>query len=115
MLYNKRWDLDEIGKILWDAADYIEQAGWTQHALETSNGRVCMLGAIIKSGANGSFNQYPAVERLAIHLGRKCGDLAGFVVTWNDYTCKSQEQAVEALRAAAKKVSSLALGALISQ
>ena len=77
MLYNKRWDLDEIGKILWDAADYIEQAGWTQHALETPNGRVCMLGAIIKSGANGSFNQYPAVERLATHLGRKCGDLAG--------------------------------------
>ncbi len=97
MLYDPKHDLDEIGKELWKAADYIEEHGWCRGTLKKEDGRVCIVGAI---NAAGRFHS-ECEHRLYFFLREKMLNLTFGVVSWNDKICKSKDEAVAALREAA--------------
>lgn len=46
MLQKPDWDLNEVGKTLWAAANYMEEHGHVKGVLRDEQGRVCLLGAI---------------------------------------------------------------------
>ncbi len=98
MLYDPKWNTDTTAEadVLLAAADYLEKWGWCQNAIRDSDGRACLLGALSLSISRiGKGNVVAAMNRLERHLKMS-------VDAWNDDICKSQEQAVDALRAAAQ-------------
>jgi hypothetical protein len=98
MLYNRGWDLDTVGRVLWSAADYMDEHGWYGHGALGPKGEVCMVSAISKAyGVEQIFGPVrdEAYERVRKHLGVRG------IVNWNDEVCRSKEQAVAALRGAA--------------
>ena len=50
MLYDKRWELDKAGKVLLEAAEYMEEHGWCREEFFDDTGAVCLLGAISAAG-----------------------------------------------------------------
>ena len=95
MLYNTEWDIDPAGKILLNAADRLLRHGWCQGYLSDGSGRNCMVGAIQKSAAAHVEGYGEAFRRLSDYLRTVA------IVDWNDTVCKSKEEAIDALRAAA--------------
>jgi hypothetical protein len=97
MLYDKKWDLSQASRDLLSAADYMDQHGWCQHIAENKAGEVCITGAI-DLGMHGerSSKRFQA----AYYQFRDAFGLMS-VMGWNDFDCKSKEQAVGALRQAA--------------
>jgi hypothetical protein len=93
--------------VLCRAAEVMEEVGWGQHDYLADDGRVCVLGACMVAAGGDPARCYRgngalfdvAVERLADHLHASAAFFS--VATWNDKHCKSQEQAVSALRVAA--------------
>jgi hypothetical protein len=100
MLYDKRWELDKAGKVLLEAAEYMEQHGWCRDEFFDDTGAVCLLGAIRRRQPRYSLggNSPPAL-RLQNRIYEKVGGY--LVATWNDEHCESKEQAVTLLRSAA--------------
>ncbi len=97
MLFDKRWELDAVGRVMFDAATYMDNHGWCQRARYRSDGSVCILGALVHI-TQGNFDlRAECRTRLMRHL--KMNEAA-----WNDSVCKSKEQAVAALRDAATSV-----------
>ncbi len=102
MLYNPQWQLDDVGRLLVAAADYMDQNGWCRSQIKDWSGRVCVLGAIYSARAIARSGSTPyvidfdahAVKRLSKHLGEWPAD-------WNDQKCMNAKQAADALRAAA--------------
>ena len=86
-------EIDEAGKILLDAADYIERHGWCQGAHENGQGEVCAMAAIYHCYRRGDLT---AMRRLQNYVGSR------YVGDWNDAPGRTKEQVVEALRAAAR-------------
>lgn len=84
------------------AATEIERRGWTRGTLIQKDGSVCIIGAltIVYSGT---------IDYLLLGSGGQAvWVLENFVrytpvSFWNDLVCTSQEQAVDTLRAAAKR------------
>jgi hypothetical protein len=93
-------EIDEVGKILLDAADYIELYGWCQKAYQNGLGNVCIMGALLH------VVQWPdhlqgweitgILPRLTKYLGVTRVD------NWNDAPGRTNEQVVAALRGAAR-------------
>jgi hypothetical protein len=92
-------EIDEAGKILLDAADYIERHGWCQNVYANEFGNVCVMGALLH------FVQWPdypegrakeIMPRLTKYLGVTRVD------NWNDAPGRTKEEVVAALRGAAR-------------
>jgi len=92
-------------------ADYIEKHGWCQHLGTMPDGRVCIMGAVIKTlhvDATENIPQLAALYKLQNeaellllqYLGIRrntCG-----VATWNDRFWRTKKQVLRALRRAGK-------------
>lgn len=102
--------VDAIGKILRDAADYIERHGWCQGALNNGE-RVCALGAVLMVTDEGIrsvncqtphvapwFTPNSPIRKAYLRLMNHLKQLPD---AWNDNPCRTAEQVVTALRAAA--------------
>ena len=99
MLYDKRWELDEVGKVLDAAADYIEGYGWCQYKLEDGRGRACLMGALLRVWSDETIeHRYAVLDRLAGLLGRSVNSIA----LWNDAPGRTKEEVIAALRGAAR-------------
>ncbi len=90
-----RPELDEAGKILRSAADYIEKHGWWQGCRGSHpHGKTCLMMSIW------------AIDSYAIEAADRVTHYLGFenraeAVQWNDAPERTKEQVVEALREAA--------------
>jgi hypothetical protein len=95
MLYDKKWDqklpqVDEVGRQLINAADYIEKHGWCQNTYWDEQGRVCALGAIRRANALTRDANDAAFKMLRF--------LDGSVHGWNDAPGRTKEEVVAVLR-----------------
>ncbi len=105
--------LDEVGQVMWKAADYLETHRWGQEDFVLANGAVCLMGALIKveSGEVHSANkenydpEYTcpiakmAMDRIANHLHVQG---MGNVFEWNDDDNRKKSEVIAVLRKAAK-------------
>lgn len=88
--------LDVGDQVLLDAADLLDADGWGQGwLLDVTTGHRCVDEALIEAAKRRGGN-WPRVAgqticRLDNFLGEPSAD-------WNDYVCRSQEQAASALR-----------------
>ena len=96
-------NIDEVGEILLEAANYIERHGWCQFRLATKEGEVCARGAIRRVLDISTDEvqvltreEAKAIWRLFEYLGQRS------VSNWNDYPGRTKEQVVAALRGAAR-------------
>jgi hypothetical protein len=97
---NKRIMDRRIGTALDAAADYMHEHGWARRELETDDGRVCLLGAIREAVI---YDDMPyAQERLRLYLCDVSGDAWTSIPSFNDTVCKTKQEAVMTLRAAAR-------------
>lgn len=99
MLLDPRWETNAKARaVLNAAADYIEEHGWCQHALQFE-GRVCVFGAINAAtcGDPGS------LDALAPDIIVRLRDTTGTcnIASWNDARHRTKEQVIWALRKAA--------------
>jgi hypothetical protein len=85
-------EICEEAKLLLKSAEMIEDRGWCQGNFEDKQGRMCLMGAL-KAAA-------PGMEAMGAYI-RLRDYLGGSVMSWNDGTCQSQDEAVAKLRAAA--------------
>lgn len=86
--------VDEVGRVLLAAADYIEAHGWCQGRVEDDAGNVCAIGGIDKA-CNGYWIRANTRERFRSYLGR------GLISNWNNAPGRTKEEVVHALRSAA--------------
>lgn len=103
--------IDELGKILLDAADVIEQQGWCQGRIKAHDGRVCALGAVASTLTDGKPHRVNDVRfaRAGVRLSRTIYgkipeddfDAAFLVARWNDDRLRTKEQVVAMMRRAA--------------
>jgi len=91
MLYNHRYDL--INKTLLDAADILEREGWCQFIQQNRQGQRCLTEAIMATSLPIRF-RHAAIQRLQDYLNE-------YVMEWNDYRCRTKQQAIAALKSAA--------------
>src|SRR6266853_4464401 len=95
-----RPELDEISHKMLAAVDLLKKDGWTTFTrLDPATGKRCLLGALDDVGAT-----YAATKRLAAVLPFVNGannSGAWKVANWNNYACKSAEEAADKLREAA--------------
>ena len=84
--------IDEVGKILLEAADYIERHGWCQNVYQNGLGNACVMGALLQVVRTTS-RDGKSLSRL-----RKYLDVTS-LENWNDAPDRTKEQVVEALRA----------------
>lgn len=102
----KKKDLfyDWIGETLNKAADVIEERGHTKYALQDSQGRVCLYGAInlALSGSATSFSVKVSntQHQFASRLGFQSASSA---IDWNNRNWRTQEEVINRLREAARK------------
>lgn len=98
MLFDPKWNtepkvVDAVGKCLLRAGDYMNWSDWCQGQYYDDDGRVCPLRAI-------SLVAETIEQRMEANM--RLGEYLGWPVDrWNDTICQTQEQAVEACRAAA--------------
>jgi len=98
MLYDKKWDKEIKTEEPWRqhlraAAAYMREHGWCRGETADDLGRVCLLGALMKT------ENMVASQVSSLQL-RKLIDVS--IPCWNDLICKSKEQAVAMLEAAAE-------------
>ncbi len=93
MLYDPKHDLDQVGKVMYRAADLLEERGWCRNTLWNEKGEMCILGAI-QTVANISDG---VEKRLSRYLGVPFFNM----VKWNNDICSSKEEVITLLREAA--------------
>lgn len=84
-------------KLLFDAADLIEERGWCQHTRQDESGAMCILGAISVAHDGDAHSQWstgPAGSLMASYLGTS-------PAPWNNEFGRTKEEVVAAMRAAA--------------
>jgi hypothetical protein len=93
MLQDPKWDearaqpqLNDMGQCLLQAADYIEKHGWCQGSAVKPDGRVCIVGALDRIGANTEYICYKLHERI------------GNVPIWNDKSYRTKDEVTGLLR-----------------
>ena len=98
-------NIDDVGKVLLEAADYIEWHGWCQHVVSNAKGEVCAMGAIAEClSRRGNGSSFAARERVWGYLSKYLnGSLPALALEiWNDMPGRTKEQVVAALRGAAR-------------
>lgn len=100
---------EQIADVLDDAADYIEKHGWCQSHLATPDGRVCAQGAIKAVTMSGGIWQWQPLDGvgMAAYVALR-GFVAGSVTGFNDTPERTEQEVLDAFRAAAKQQRSLA-------
>ncbi len=98
MLHDEKWDLDEDGKVIWDAANYIEEHGWCRGYYSSGEG-VCILGAY---RALGKSEGHKSLRRIADFLGTGDCGVGHAVVDYNDALGRTKEEVIAMLKQAAK-------------
>lgn len=94
--------INNVGDVLEATALHIEEHGWLQRQFINSTGAACVMGALKRVEAQSLDTRYGIYHADAIRAIIGIIGHDTLVVVWNDYHCKSQEQAVEMLRRAAK-------------
>ncbi len=91
---------EKVANVLDDAADYIEQHGWTRNRMQVF-GRVCSVGAIAKidMGSGGQAAQTALTGYLSDLLGEEIS-----IVRWNDGRAKNTVEVLDTFRGAAKRL-----------
>jgi hypothetical protein len=98
MLYDPRHDLDDAGKILWAAADDLEEIGWCQGTLVDRAGRLCVVGALKRHERDDNKRAlWEARRRLAEYVG------VSILPCWNDALGRTKEEVIAACRGAATR------------
>jgi len=102
-------EIDEAGKILSDAAEYIVRHGWCQCVVENPNGAVCALGAICHATNDMiaqrllAFSPPNTLARLKKVIGiARLDESWHDIQKWNDAPGRTKEHVVAALRGAAR-------------
>jgi hypothetical protein len=93
-------NIDNIGKVLLDAADYIERHGWIQRTYKTNAGKVCATGAIVLSSPRGPDFPVPVIINATARLKKYLG--VDHIPVWNDTPGRTKDEIVAALRGAAR-------------
>ena len=92
--------VDHVGQLLLEAADLIEQYGWTQRAYGNRWTGFCVHGALFFNHRQhgGTFDE-------TINASGRFADYVGTidVIGWNDAPWRTKRQVIDALRAAAHK------------
>ena len=91
--------LSEVGKVLWDAADYIEKHGWCQNLYGSAKGSVCLRGAIMQVAWRDAPLKHAALRHTDFFMGD--GDY-GASLRFNDAPGRTKEEVISALRSAAR-------------
>ena len=96
---------EAVADALDDAAGALEALGWCQGAFESVTGKRCALGAIEAAckqqgaGYVDAHLQMAAEHQLGTHIG-----IGHFCIPkWNDQPGRTEQQVLDALRAAAKE------------
>lgn len=95
--------LDEASKLLLKAASIIEERGWCQHNLQSSDGRLCLEGAIsfaYYGHAMGAFCD-PATRVAFDRMAAATSKDREAPHHWNDDKGRTKEEVVAKLRAVA--------------
>jgi hypothetical protein len=106
MLYDKKWDkevkvVDEVGKMILKAADWLEEHGWCQGWMDDDRGRSCAMGAV-----------WNVTKDMKIYVvaARRIGRAASIdygspssVVRWNDKPGRTAEEVMAIMRHAASQ------------
>lgn len=111
MLYDPRRGLDDIGRVMLDAAALIRERGHCKYVVER-DGRVCLLGAIatVMTGSADGFHQHRVTGRVIEMINpfpnefyaRMHHHLGGVdPVEWNNAPERTGEEVAAALEAAA--------------
>lgn len=84
-------------------AEYIEEHGWTQHVMQTDDGKVCAIGAV--RAVNGLYGRI-TWTRLGLAQVKALRHTIGVSVisTWNDHPATTQHDVTDMFRRAAKMV-----------
>jgi hypothetical protein len=98
--------VDAIDRTILAAADYMWARGWCRGQSEDSRGRVCISGAV--EAAVLTINDEHAPPEPGVLFGQAIERIEGYhggvyVVTFNDYQCKSKREALAFMRAAVKQ------------
>jgi len=117
MLYDKKWELDKVGKNMHEAADLLEKKGWCRYFLKKSkwhvepgapDGQMCILGVLGQVVAGNPYDLDDvkvAQAMVRVHKYLNLDDTFPFrqsqVVSWNNDNNRTQEEVVTALREAA--------------
>lgn len=99
MLYDPKYGLDGVGKLLWQAADLLEECGWCQHRIEDDYGRMCLVGSI-QAALRMSQRADPVFCHAVVYRLKRRLELP---VQWNDQPERTQEQVVDMLRELARE------------
>lgn len=89
--FTKAFALPSSRQYLMDTANYIREHGWCQNAVETTDGRVCVWGAIQKVGK-------PKEDTIMLLYSFLGVDSIGL---WNDLPGRTAEEVISAIEAAA--------------
>jgi hypothetical protein len=94
--------LDELSVRLLKAASHIEDHGWCQNTVRTTEGRVCVAGAIF-AVTNNDANPDPLRNCMfaAFRVAIGCAPDGGGIPNWNDQPGRTKDEAVAKLRAVA--------------
>ena len=87
--------MNEVSKLLNDAADVLVSSGWCQGYYNDDQGRHCLVGALYQAVDQNYEIVIEAKERVRCYLG-----LNPF--SWNDAKGRTQKQVVDVLRSAAQ-------------
>lgn len=104
MLYDPNTGLDEVGRALMSAYNILKERGHAKHALETPDGRVCLVGAVnmATTGRPGpSYFMRPSVEELKLNakcmdkLEKQSGMYIYGLVAWNNDPERTQDEVLK--------------------
>jgi len=87
--------MNEVSKLLNDAADVLVSSGWCQGYYNDDQGRHCLVGALYQAADQDWETVKDAKERVRGYVGRN-------PLSWNDAKGRTQRQVVDVLRSAAQ-------------
>lgn len=96
--------LDNVGLVLWRAADNCEKRGWLQNSWGRPGGPQC-LGGHIETAANElglSVSELMGPEKTVISVVSQRNPIMGPTVEWNNAPGRTKEEVITALRNAAR-------------
>lgn len=105
MLHNPRNDYTLEGKLLLDAADYMDQHGHCKYMTWDPEGRVCLAGALIKVGAGSGMKilTHDTEDRLIDILELIRPNVGGqHPIDWNNAEERTGEEVINMLRLTAE-------------
>jgi hypothetical protein len=97
--------VDEVGRLLLQAARIIRERGWCQHATCDEDGRVCVLGAIYNvREPNHEYVPGRWLDDRCNAAERRMAKVitSDDIPTWNDEAGRTAAEVIEALEKAAR-------------